>query len=159
VNLEFVGAVRLKKLLAGEFEPSSVKEKGSGFASSVSVGGIVKERGKSISMVCNDVASWFSIDEHAVKHPFMCGCFFQDITAIRGPLEWWVHVQCDGFCVKGKNVVAHWYASLQVCCFMFAVSQVHSFTGLSIYPCLESELYSHHQNGMGPIHQRRLWIP
>jgi len=36
VNPEFVGAVRLKKLLAGEFEPSGVKEKGLGLASSMS---------------------------------------------------------------------------------------------------------------------------
>jgi len=36
VNPEFVGGVRLKKLLAGEFEPSSVKEKGLRLASSMS---------------------------------------------------------------------------------------------------------------------------
>ena len=35
VNSEFVEAVRLNKLLASKFEPSSVKEKGLGFASSV----------------------------------------------------------------------------------------------------------------------------
>ena len=63
-----------------------------------------------------------------------------------------MHVCCDGFCVKGKNVVTCWHASSWVRCFVFAVSQVHSFAGLSIYPRLESESYSHHQNGMGRCH-------
>jgi hypothetical protein len=84
VNPEFVGAVRLKKLLAGEFEPSGVKEKGLGFVSSASAGGIVKERVESVSMVCDDVASWFSIDGRTAKRPFARGCFCQDITAIMG---------------------------------------------------------------------------
>lgn len=78
----------MKKLLAGEFEPSGVKEKGLGFVSFVSAGGIVKERGESVSMVCDDVASWFSINGREVKCPFTCGCFCQDITAIMGLLEW-----------------------------------------------------------------------
>ena len=42
MNSEFVGAVRLKKLLASEFEPSSVKEKRLRFALSVLAGGIVE---------------------------------------------------------------------------------------------------------------------
>jgi len=78
----------LKKLLAGEFEPSGVKEKGLGLASSVSAGGIVKERGDPVSMVCDDVASWSFIDGRMAKRPFACGCFFQDITAMLGLLEW-----------------------------------------------------------------------
>ena len=42
MNSEFVGAVRLKKLLASKFEPSGVKEKRLRFASSVLVEGIVE---------------------------------------------------------------------------------------------------------------------
>jgi len=36
VNVEFVGVVRFKKLLAGKLKPSSVREKGLGFVSSIS---------------------------------------------------------------------------------------------------------------------------
>jgi hypothetical protein len=88
VNPEFVGPVRLKKLLAGELEPSGVQEKGLGLASSASAGGIVKERGDLVSMVWDDVASWSSIDGRAAKRPFTRGCCFQDITAILGLLGW-----------------------------------------------------------------------
>ena len=112
MNPEFVGAVRLKKLLAGEFEPSGVKEKGLGLASYASAGGIVNERGDPVSMV-GDVASWSSIDGRAEKHPFTRGCFFQDITAILGLLRMVVRLLCNGLCVKSENVVVHWYASSQ----------------------------------------------
>jgi len=98
VNPEFVGAVRLKKLLAGEFEPSGVKEKGLRLASSVSASGIVKERGDLVSMVCDDVASWSSIDGRAVKRPFTHGCFFQDIAAILGLLRLVVRCCVTGLC-------------------------------------------------------------
>ena len=118
VNPEFVGAVRLKKLLAGEFEPSGVKENGLGFASSMSAGGIVKDRVDSVSMVCDDAASWSSIDERVAKRPFTrgCCCFFQDITAKLGLFGVVMRVLCDGLCVKGENVVD---ASSQVRCFVF----------------------------------------
>jgi len=119
VNPEFVGAVRLKKLLAGEFEPSGVKEKGLGLASSVSAGGIVKERGDPVSMVCDDAASWSSIDGRTAKRPFTRGCFFQDIAAILGLLRVGVRLLCDGLCVNSENVVVRWYASSQVRCFVF----------------------------------------
>jgi len=82
-NTEFVGAVRLMKLLAGEFEPRGVKENGLKFVSSVSAGGSTKESGESVVTVCDDTASWFSIDEREVKRPCAPrGCFLQDITAI-----------------------------------------------------------------------------
>ena len=119
MNPEFVGAVRLRKLLAGEFEPSGVKEKGLGLASSVSADGIVKERGGPISMVCDDAASWSSIDGRVAKRPFTRGCFFQDIAAIPGLLRVVVRLLFDGFCVNSWNVVVHWYASSQVRCFVF----------------------------------------
>lgn len=111
MNPEFVGAMRLKKLLAGEFEPSGVREKGLRLASSVSAGGIVKERGDPVSMV-DDAASWSSIDERVAKRPFTRGCLFQDIVAILGFLEVVVRLFCYGLCVNGGNVV-RWYASSQ----------------------------------------------
>ena len=119
VNPEFVGAVRLKKLLAGEFEPSGVKEKGLRFASSVSAGGILKERGDPVllSMVCDDAASWTSIDGRVEKCPFTHACFFQDITAILGRSE--LRMLHEGFCVKGRDVVVRWYAGSQVHSFVF----------------------------------------
>ena len=136
VNPEFVGAVRLKKLLAGEFEPSSVKEKGLGFVSCVSVGGILKDRGDSISMVCDDTASWSSIDGRTAKRPFTrgCGCFFPDMTAKLGLFGVVVRVLCDGLCVRGENVVD---ASSQVRCFVFRCFAgrsyvVSAFAGLLI---------------------------
>ena len=112
MNPEFVGAARLKKLLAGELEPSGVKEKGLGLASSVSAGGIVNDRGDPVSMV-DDAASWSSIDGHVEKRPFTRGCFFQDITAILGLLRMVVRLLCNGLYVKSENVVVRWYASSQ----------------------------------------------
>ena len=76
MNPEFVGAVRLKKLLASKFESSGVKEKGLRLVSSVLVGGIVKESGEPVLMVCDDTASWSSINGRMVKCPFTCGCLF-----------------------------------------------------------------------------------
>ena len=154
VNSEFMGAVRLKKLLAGEFEPSGVKEKGLRFALSVSARGIVKERGESVSMVCDDVALWFSIDGCEAKHPFTCGCFCQDITATyNGTFGVVVHVQCNGLCVKGENVFVHWYTGLLVCC--FAGIWFCRVVNLSHF---ESKSHFCHQNGVGPMPPRRSWI-
>lgn len=127
MNLEFVRAVRLKKLLAGQFEPSGVREKGLGLVLSVSASGIVKERGDPVSMV-DDVASWSSIDECTVKHRFTRGCLFQDIVAILEFLEVVVHLFCYRLCVNGGNMV-HWYAGLQgllfhvLLCHRYVVSQ------------------------------------
>ena len=84
-DLEFVGVVRLRGLLAGELEPSGVKENGLGFVSSVLTGGIMKENGKFVVEACSDVASRFSIDGCEVKHPCARGCFCQVITSVWVP--------------------------------------------------------------------------
>jgi len=114
---EFVGAVRLRKLLAGELEPSGVKENGLVCVSSVSTGGIMKESGEFVAEVCRDVASRFSIDEREAKRPCARGCFFQAIT-----VTVWVGVQCSGV-----NVVLRWYVGSVSPCRSFAVSQFRSF--------------------------------
>jgi hypothetical protein len=108
-NSEFVGAVRLTKLLAGELEPSGVRENRLGFMSSVSLEGSMKESGESVAAVCDDVASWLPIDEREAKRPCAPrGCFFQDAAIIQIPCD--VACGCDGYRVSTKNVVVRWYA-------------------------------------------------
>ena len=78
-NSEFVGAVRVRKLLAGEPEP---RENGLACVLSVLMRGISKESGKFVVEACADVASRFSIDEHEAKRPCTHGCLCQVIMGV-----------------------------------------------------------------------------